>query len=121
MAGAHVSLSDMGLCTCAEGPGFVTLVPQSVSAVLGVCVGSGLAGAHGDPAGAVTQAAAASEPSSSSWLLAGDMAGQHSACATTVALGCCLLAGSWIVGARGHRVPTRWGSLGMATHRPSPQ
>lgn len=144
MAGAHVSLSvsvsDTGLARVQGGPVFVTLVPQSLSVVLGwqgVCVGSGLAGAHGDTAGAVTHSAAVSEPSAPSgcWRVAVRavaapavaaavphlprvMAGQHRGCASTVGSACCLLAGAWIVGPHGHRVPTWLGSLGVATQHP---
>lgn len=51
----------------------------------------------------------------SSWLLR-VMVEQHRGCDIT--LGCCLLAGTWMVGAHRHRVPARWGSLGKATHHP---
>lgn len=93
---------------------------------LGLSVGWGLAGALGDTAGALTQAAAVSEPCSSIWLLPCDsgsrgcsavaaaalhplwllrvMVGSTGAVPPPWALGCCLLAGTWIVGAPPHTV-----------------
>lgn len=87
-----------------------------------------MAGARGDTAGAVSQAAAVSDPSSSVWLLACDSGSRgRSGCSPLLfptsrgcsggwlgstgavpplwAVGCCSLAGTWIMGAHGHTVP----------------